>query len=305
MIRAVAAQQVRALRRQRTFVALLALFVAMSALAGLLGWSSTRTISRVYAQAAILLQSEGKPVPPNPIGSKPPLALLSNLTIYVPLVGALLALVLGHLSLADDRAGGLGRLLFSRQLSRRDYVLGKAAGAGALLAGAVGASLAVSVLSLAVANGSLPTPADLGRLVVFSGLCLLYLLAFAVVGMLTVLLVRRRSLALLTAMGVWLVVTFAVPQFTSGLRPTASLNPVTQPASTSTAFFRATAYARPLSLSEQFKQLSADVLQTGAAEPAATAAARAVPLAGALVLALAATAAAVRRRDWSAGVTGE
>lgn len=305
MIALVARQQLTTLQRQRTAVTVVGLFVAMTALAGVIGWSSTQTISRVYDQAVVLLAQSGAPAPANPIGIKPALSLLSNMTIYLPLVGALLAILLGHLVVADDRTSGIGRLLFSRQLSGRGYLAGKCAAVGVVLAVALTASLLVSVLSLLVANGALPSVADLGRLMLFYGLSFLYLAIFALVGMAAVLLTRKRSLALLSAMGVWLVVTFAVPQFTSGLRPTASLNPVTDPASAATAFFRATAHARPLSLSEQYKAASADLLQTGPAQAVTTTLGHTVPLLLATGLLALVASLAVRRHDWSRSMAGE
>lgn len=305
MIAVVATQQVTSLRRQRTFVALIGLFVAMTALAGVIGWSSAQTINRVYDQAVLLLAQSGKPAPANPIGIKPTLSLLSNMTVYIPLVGALLALVLGHLSIADDRTHGVGRLLFSRQLTRRQYLTGKVAGSALVLVVALGASLAVSVASLLVANGALPRAADLGRLVLFYGLSFLYLLVFLLIGMAAVLLTRKRSLALLSAMGVWLVITFAVPQFTSGLRPTASLNPLSEPVSATSAFFRATANARPISLSEQYKQSSADLLQTGPPEAVSATLLHTLPLAVAILLLTGLTVLSARRHDWSRSMAGE
>ena len=38
----------------------------------------------------------------------------------IPLIGALLALILGHLSIVDDETNGTGRLVFSRQITRPD-----------------------------------------------------------------------------------------------------------------------------------------------------------------------------------------
>lgn len=299
MISAIAAQQVVSLRRQRIFLALLATLMTMTALAGVIGWLSHRTIVRVYDEAVRLLAAEGKAAPPNPFELKPTLSLLSNMAIYIPLIGALLAVVLGHLSLADDQTNGLGRLIFSRRISRTNYVLGKLLGAGGVLAGILSISLVVSTVSLVIVNRAMPAAADLGRLALFYALSWLYLMLFALVGMVTVLLTRRRSLALLAALGVWLVVTFAVPQLTSGLRPTASLNPIADPVSTSQPFFRATSKARPFSVSEQYKEASARILETGAAEPVARTALRVLPIAvaaGGLGLA---TIALVRRHDYS------
>jgi len=301
VIAAIAVQQVQSLRRQRVVLALVGTLLVMTAMAGLIGWSSHNTIIRVYDEAVRLLAADGQPAPPNPFLLKPTLSLLSNMAIYIALIGALLALVLGHLTMADDQSNGIGRLLFSRPLSRTAYVLGKLAAAAAILAVGLAVSLLVSIASLWLVNQGLPSGPELGRLGVFYGLSWLYLMFFALIGMVTVLLTRRRSLALLAAMGVWLVLTFAVPQFTSGLRPTASLNPITDPASTSQPFFDATAKARPISLSEQYKTASAHVLGTATGESGTDTARRVLPLAASVGGLGLLTTRLVRRHDYSKG----
>ena len=206
--------------------------LAVSAMAGVLGWSSAHTIVRVYDQAVTLLAPSGQPAPPNPFLLKPALSLLGNMVVYITLIGALLALVLGHLSLAEDKGNGVGRLVFSRHVSRTRYAMGKMLGCAAALTGLVAVCLLVSAAALLVVNHSLSAP-DLGRLALFYALSWVYLMTFVLIGAVTVLATRSRSLALLAALAVWLVATFAVPQVTSGLRPTQSLNPVIEPVGTS------------------------------------------------------------------------
>ncbi len=299
MTRVIATQLLLTLRRQRTFLALLVTLLVMTALAGLIGWISHRTIFKVYDQAVLLLAKTGSPAPPNPFDTRPTLALLSNMVIYIPLIGALMALVLGHLSLADDESSGIGRMIFSRRVSRRNYVAGKMLGATTALAAIMAASLVVSVVSLLIVNGAILSAADLGRLVLFYLLSLTYLMAFALVGMVSVLLTRRRSMALLLALGVWLVLTFAIPQFTSGLRPTASLNPITDPVSTSQTFFDVTARARPLSVSEQYKEASTRILEIGTAESVSATTLRILPTGGLVLVLAALTVLLVDRHDYS------
>ncbi|MDZ4828289.1 MAG: ABC transporter permease [Actinomycetota bacterium] len=288
MIATIAAHQFRSLRRRRVLSAFGAIMIAVTVLAGVIGWSSHRTIARVYNEAVVLLGADGGAAPPNPFELKPTLSLLSNMAIYVPLIGALLALIVGNLSIADDQSSGIGRLIFSRQVSRSSYFLGKLLGTTAVVAVVLAASLFVSIVALLVANETAPDVGDLSRLVLFYAVSWLYLMVFVLIGMVTVLCTERRSLALLSAIGVWLVITFAVPQFTSGLRPTASLNPVTDPVSTTQTFFRITSHARPFSVSEQYKHASAQILDT-ASGSAANALVRILPIAGlAVSLALAA-----------------
>jgi len=304
VIATVASHQVLSLRRQRVFLAMLATLLTMTALAGVLGWSSHQTIVRVYDEAVKLLASTGKPAPPNPFLLKPTLSLLSNMVVYIPLIGALLALIVGHLSIVDDETNGTGRLVFSRQISRTSYVLGKIASAAIVVAVVLTASLAVSVAALLVVNRAI-AGADLGRLVMFYGLSWLYLMVFALIGMVTVLMTRRRSIALLSAMGAWLVITFVIPQFTSGLRPTQSLNPITDPASTSQTFFKITSKFRPYSIVEQYKQASGRILQTAPAESLGQTIQRVLPIVGAAVVLVVLTVRLVQRHDFSRSANSE
>ncbi len=299
MIAAIAKQQLVSMRRQRLAQAAIGVLVAVTAMAGLLGWASHHTIVGVYDEATKLLAARGQAAPPNPFLVTPSLSMLSNLVIYVTMIGALVALLVGHVAVADDEAGGVGRLVFSRRVPRRAYVLGKLAGVAVVLAAAMVASTLVSIVALTVVNGSPPAASDDGRLVAFALLSWLYLMIFATVGSVTLLAARRRSLGLLSAIGVWLVVTFAMPQFTSGLRPTQSLNPIVDPVSTSQRFFRLTATARPLSIAEGFKAAAAGVLGTGAPQRTVRTVERIVPLVAALALLGIAMFVLVARHDYS------
>ncbi|MEO7430007.1 MAG: ABC transporter permease subunit [Acidimicrobiales bacterium] len=305
MIATVARQQLLSLRRQRVFLALLATLLTMTGLAGVIGWSSHHTILRVYNQATALLAAEGKPGPPNPFDLKPTLSLLSNMSIYIPLIGALLALVIGHLAMADDETTGIGRLIFSRPVRRSSYVAGKAIAAAAALAIAMAACTVVSSAALVIVNHAVPTGGELGRLALFYGLSWLYLLGFALVGMVTVLTTPRRSLALLAAMGVWLVLTFALPQFTSGLHPVASLNPIVDPVSTSQPFFRLTAKARPISITEQYKHAAAQILATAPTTSNSETARYVLPLVISVVGLGAVATRLVDRHDYAKGSSDE
>ena len=206
--------------------------------------------------------------------------------------------------MADDSTTGIVRLLFSRPLSRSTYVTGKAVAVAAVLAVVMAACGLVSVVEVSLVNHAMPTLAEIGRVGVFYGFSWLYLVAFALVGMVTMLLTDRRPLALLSALGVWLVVTFAMPEFTSGLHPVASLNPIVDPVSTSQTFFRITAKARSLSIFEQYKAASAQLLEIDSArESTGQILTRALPLVGATGLLGLAGTRLVNRHDFSKGAS--
>lgn len=298
MIRAIAAHQLLVLRRQRIVAATVGVLVGSAVLAGILGWASHRTIVGVYDESVTLLARRGQAAPPNPFLLRPTLSMLSNEMIYVTMIGALVAIVVGHLSVADDETYGIGRLVFSRPIGRVAYGVGKLTAAGATLATGVAAASAVSVAAVAIVEG-FPSVGDIVRLAGFSLLAWLYLMLFAMIGAVTVLLTRRRSLGLLTAIGVWLAATFALPQFTSGLRPTQSLNPIVDPVSTSQAFFRTTSHARPYSIAEQFKEASGRILATASPEPGLDTWLRVAPILGAAVVLATVVCGLVLHHDYS------
>ena len=303
MIAVVARQQMLAFHRLRIAWFVGGAMLALTALAGVLGWSSHNTIVKVYEQATVLLADQGRAAPPNPFERKPALSLLSNMVVYVPLMGALLAIVVGHVSLAEDRSAGLGRLLFSRPLAHSSYALGKLAANAALLGATAAICTIASALALWIANGSL-TGSDLGRLVIFYALSWLYLMVFALVGMVSVAAVRQRSFGLLVALGIWLVITFAMPQVTSGLRPSAALNPINDPVSTSQRFFDVTATARPISWVEQYREASGRILGTAGAEASAHTLGRVAPIALLAAVLIVVLLSVVQRSDVAGSASG-
>lgn len=296
----IARQQVRTLARRQTFVLMLGVLLAMTALSGLIGWSSHSTILRVYDETVRTLTAQGKPVPPNPFDAKPRLALLNNMIIYVPLIGALLAIVIGHLSVMDDRNAGVNRVIFSRPVLRSAYFRGKLAGCLVAVAVIMAACFVLSVAALALINAGMPTASELARLIGFYALSGAYLLVFVLIGMVASLLLRSQSLALLAAMAVWVLVTFATPQLTSGLRPVASLNPVTDPVTAShSPFFKVTSKAKPVSIGDQYKALSSRILTEGGNLRPANTLGKLAPIAGFAFLLAWWASRLVRRHDFS------
>lgn len=297
---AIARHHLLTLVRRQTFVLMLGVLLLMTALSGFIGWSSHRTILRVYDETVRTLTAAGKVAPPNPFAGEPRLSLLNNMVIYVPLIGALLAIVIGHLSVMGDRQAGMTRVIFTRPVPRSAYFWGKMAGSAIAGTAIMAACWALSVLAVTLINRDLPTASELARLTAFFALSGLYLMLFVLVGSVAALLTRSQSMALFVAVAAWVLVTFATPQFTSGLRPVASLNPVIDPVSTTNSpFFRATSKAEPVAVNAQYKALSSSLLSEGVRIDASTAAGQMAPIAGFLALLALLTSRLMARHDVS------
>ncbi len=118
VIGTVSAQQALTFRRQRVRLIGVATLLMVTAMAGILGWSSHHTIVRVFDQAVQMqAAARGNAAPANPFLLKPSLSLLSNMVVYIPLIGALIAVMVGHLAMAEDQTDGIGRLIFTRPIA--------------------------------------------------------------------------------------------------------------------------------------------------------------------------------------------
>jgi ABC-type transport system involved in multi-copper enzyme maturation permease subunit len=212
----IALQHVRSLVRERTVLVLVALLFGITLASSFIGWSSHRTVTSVYDQTVIALRASGKTIPPNPFGNQPGLSILKNMVIYIPLVGALLAIIVGQMSVAGDHLAGVMKLIFSRPVSRGRYLSGKILGIAYVLSGIIAVCFGTSLFSMLVVNHHTPSIFEIFKLSLFYGLSFLYLMLFALIGLSAALMTRSQSLSLLGSIGVWIVISFVVPQFASG-----------------------------------------------------------------------------------------
>ena len=255
----VARQEIRAITKEKTFVLLLVIFIGMTLASTYIGWSSHHTIQNVYDSSIQLLQEEGKPVPP-PFESATQLSLVKNMIIYIVLIGALLAITLGYLTGIRDRKAGVTRIIFSRNITRRQFLLGKVLAVLFVLGCMLLIALMVSVVSLMVLSSL--TFGDVMRIAGFYGFSLMYLVGFALLGLLFALMRKTSTIALLGPVIIWLAITFVIPELTSALYPTASLNPTLPQTDVlqSTALNAIHTAVYPLSISEQFKVVAEHIL---------------------------------------------
>ena len=253
----------RASMRDRTVLLLTGLFLAMVLLSAWLGWSATQTINAIYASAVQVMKAQGVSIPPNPVSEGSALSLLRNMSIYVALMGALAAIVFGHLAVAGDRKSGTVPLIASRPISRLSYAVGKILAVLTAIAGMTIFAASVNVITLLILPGLNLVPDTWPRLVAFYCVSALYMSAFGLLAALCATTFKSESMALLVPVTIWLVITFVLPQVTANISPMAALNPLSATAAVpSGTFFAVTdAIFGPLSLAEAYRSLSAEFLQ--------------------------------------------
>ena len=259
----IAVSSLRSSFRDRTVLLLTILFLAMVLLSAWLGWSATRTINAIYFEAVKFMTAQGVIIPPNPVSEGSALSLLRNMSVYVAILGALAALVFGHLVVATDRKSGVIPIIASRPISMSSYAIGKII---AIVIAILGLSLfaaLVNVVTLLILPGLVLAPDTWVRLAGFYMVSALYMTAFGLLAALCALRLKSESLALLLPVTIWLVLTFVLPQVTANISPYAALNPLSATAALPVGPFFAftdTVFG-PLSLAEAYRSLSTEFLQ--------------------------------------------
>lgn len=197
---------------------------------------------------------------------------MRNAIIYVTLIGALLAIVMGAQATLRDRKAGTSGLVLSRPVAGVARLCGQFAGVGTVLAGVLALSMMLTwTIISAIVGAVLGVDATL-RLIGFGALSWLLLAIFVLLGMLAGLRSRREASALLVPFVVWSLLAFVVPQIGTAARPVSLLNPVPAVVSSGSGFELAATITGPLSVTEQFKRLSGLLLQdaTVTGSPAVT-----------------------------------
>jgi hypothetical protein len=148
-----------------------------------------------------------------------PLQLLRGVIEYVQIIGAVLAIGLGYLSVARERTGKTTPLILTRPVRTRELFLGRLLGAAALVTTILAVTAVISVVGIGVAGGRWLNGAELVKLAIVFGSAVIYMLLFYALG--TWLCARSRVVAngLVVALVIWLSVVLIIPQIGDTMDP--------------------------------------------------------------------------------------
>jgi len=301
----IASQSARFVLRERTVALLAMLFVVLVLISAWLGWQATSTVNQIYLQAAAFLAAAGQPVPSNPVLEISPLALMRNMSVYVALIGALAAIVIGNRLVSIDRKAGVLPLIGIRPLHRSAYADGKIAALLGLVLGLIAVAALMAVTTLLLLPALRLTSAQWLQLAGFMAISALYMACFGLIGLAAAAWAKSETVGLLLPVTLWLTASFILPQLTANLNPTAAINPISAlAAAPDTGFFQLSgALLGPLSVADAYKFASAnllDYLPQGLSSPSVIS-----PVASLILLTLAAGGLAWRALTRMAMTQGE
>lgn len=207
---AIARHEYRAAVRSRVLIALVGILVLVtvaSVYVAAVEYASKLADYQAYVDAA----SAGgiQRIAPLPLAL---LSLLRGALEYLEIIGAVLAIALGYLSVSRERANRTLSLIRSRPVTSGELAAGSVLGALGLISTLVTVTAAAAVLCLGLIGHDWVGGGQVVKLLLAYLASVFYLLAFYCLGAMITSRTRVAANGLVVALGLWLAVVLVLPQ---------------------------------------------------------------------------------------------
>lgn len=204
-------KEMRAAFRNSMFLTITALFLGLSVLSAYIGSTTKHAEMRIYDETVAKLTSQGVTQLP-PVPDIHTLTMLGNLTEYVAIVGAILAVMLGYSALTQERESGGLQLILTRPVFRDQLITGKLLGNGLVIALLLGIVFVFNVALLAVVGHTFPATGEVLRIALFLVLAFVYMMVFLIISMLLSINMKSAASVFLVSLVIWMASAFVLPQ---------------------------------------------------------------------------------------------
>jgi ABC-type transport system involved in multi-copper enzyme maturation permease subunit len=256
----IAHKEISYLLREKTFVYAVFIFIAMAILSTIIWWSTQHTVITVYDYASNLIKSLWQIPPVLTLKSESSLLIVKNMIIYNTLIATLVVLIMWYYIWMNDRIANVIKLIFTRPIRKYELFLWKAIAIISSLFILILASFIITDISLMI-FGAFST-VNLLNVLWFYALSFIYVLWFWFIGLGFSYIAKDSWNALLYSLIIWIIITFVLPELSSALNPTNSLNPVLPNTNILQSSPLQTIHnlSFPFSVSEHYKNISSELI---------------------------------------------
>jgi ABC-type transport system involved in multi-copper enzyme maturation permease subunit len=207
---ALARHEYRSAVRSRTMVVLLGILVTVTAVSVYIAsvdYAGKLADYRAYVSAA--KNSGLDRIAPSPLAA---LSLLRGAFEYLEIIGAVIAIALGYLTVSRERANRTLPLIRSRPVTSSELATGSLLGALGVIATLVGVTAVVGVLGVGIIGHDWINAAQALQLLLAYIAAIVYMGAFYCLGAIATARSRVAANGLMIALGIWLIVVLVLPQ---------------------------------------------------------------------------------------------
>jgi len=207
---ALARHEFRAAARSRILLVLLGILVTVTIVSVYVAAVDHRSLVADYAAYRAAAQNQGLDrIAPSPLQ---PLSLLRGALEYLEIIGAVIAITLGYLTVSRERANRTLTLIRSRPVTGNELATGSLLGAVGVIATLVAVTTLVGVVCVGLVGNDWINAAQSVKLLLASGAAILYMTAFYCVGAIATSNTKVAANGLMIALGIWLLVVLILPQ---------------------------------------------------------------------------------------------
>lgn len=204
--------------RNRTFSIMLGLLLTLTVTSILVSTLVFKSQVTQYENSLAVLQSLGK----MPVDAAPklfPLNLLRGVVDYLEIIGAIIGILLGYLSIAKEKSTKTFKLLLSRPITKKDILVGKIFGNLLFVSLMVLFVAAVILASFYVIGGITLTAVELIKILLFVIISIVYVMVFFTLSFFLSVQQKTLSNALIICFVIWLVFVLVLPQIGDTMDP--------------------------------------------------------------------------------------
>lgn len=209
-IMALARHEHRAAVRSRVLVGLLAVLVVTTIASVYIAAVDYRSQLADYQAYRSAAQARGlQRIAPSPLAL---LSLLRGAMEYLEIIGAVIAITLGYLSVSRERVNRTLPLIRSRPVTSGELAAGSVLGAVGVISTLVAATAVVAVVCLGAIGNDWVSGDQIVKLLLAYVAATVYMTVFYCLGVITTARSRVAANGLMLALGIWLVVVLILPQ---------------------------------------------------------------------------------------------
>lgn len=205
--------------KNKVFLAFLLFLLFLIGVSIVIGALDFQSKVAVYRSALQQLRQSGQPVSRLAKPQFYPLQLLRGSIEYLEIIGAILAVVVGYLSIAKEKGNNTLQLILTRPIGRVSFIMGKIAGNTILLASAAAIAFLGIYAAVELIGGVQLTGLETTKLFLSFIFSSLYLLIFFCLSATFTLLFRSPTNALIVAFVIWLLFVLIIPQIGDTMDP--------------------------------------------------------------------------------------
>lgn len=205
-----ARHEFRAAARSRILITLLGILVTVTLASVYIASVAHRSQVADYLAYKQAAQAGGiQHIAPSPLA---PLSLLRGAFEYLQILGAIIAITLGYLTISRERANRTMPLIRSRPVTAGELTAGTMLGATGIIATLVGVTAIVGVVGIGLIGNDWINASEALKLLVAYVTSIVYMLGFYALGAITTSRTRVAANGLILALAVWLIFVLVTPQ---------------------------------------------------------------------------------------------